>query len=594
MKYITKKNLNYNIKSNTKKKYKVNNSNKIMNIKVDLILLPNQLFPIDRIYESLISKIKLQNDNNNNEHININISLCFLEHPIFYGDRKRVKNMKFNKRKLIYHRSTSKLYFDTISKLVNNTKKFSNKINITLLDTKYINYTTLKKYKNPLQNIIATTIKNNADANNNKFVLLFDPIDHELYDELKKFSKNTNNKILMLDTLLFTNTSKQLELFHNQKNKKESFYHSTFYSWQKTQLDILKNTKSYDMQNRNTMPKELDIPSLPSIDNNKPINKKYIQEAIKYINKIKPYNYGSINKPEDLQFPITRKSTLKWLGHFCIHRLSNFGKFQDSIDSHLGPNKEPHPYLFHSCISPMLNIGLITPFDVIEYVTNYYNKNKSKIELANYEGFIRQVIGWREYQRYCYLYSYDKMISSNYFNNNKKLNDKWYNGTLGIKPVDDAIKMGFKYGYLHHILRLMVVGNFMNLSGIHPDEAYKWFMEFSIDSYDWVMIQNVYSMALWCDGGLTMRKPYISGDGYIMKMSNYNKEKDILLKDGTIEKYGWNKIWYSLYYNFINNNKDKLKNTYYAGMIKNWNKKTETEKKKIKSISFKVISRITK
>ena len=164
------------------------------------------------------------------------------------------------------------------------------------------------------------------------------------------------------------------------------------------------------------------------------------------------------------------------------------------------------------------------------------------------------------------------MKKSNIFQNKKKLNRKWYNGTLGILPVDDTIKSAFKYGYLHHILRLMVMSNFMNLCEIHPDEVYKWFMEFSVDSYDWVMIQNVYSMGMWSDGGLTMRKPYISTDNYILNMSNYPKKND------------WGEIWKSLYYNFLEKHQKILLKTPYGRNLVNWNKKSKKEKNEILNI----------
>jgi deoxyribodipyrimidine photolyase-related protein len=113
------------------------------------------------------------------------------------------------------------------------------------------------------------------------------------------------------------------------------------------------------------------------------------------------------------------------------------------------------------------------------------------------------------------------------------------------------------------------VGNFMNLVGIHPDEVYKWFMEFAMDSYDWVMIGNVYSMTLWADGGLTMRKPYISGDGYIMKMGNYTSKKS--------EK--WNSIWNNVFHHFIDRNQGPLSKTYYNGIVKAWIRKSDKDKK---------------
>ena len=127
----------------------------------------------------------------------------------------------------------------------------------------------------------------------------------------------------------------------------------------------------------------------------------------------------------------------------------------------------------------------------------------------------------------------------------KKLSKKWYNGTLGIPPIDDLIQSGFKTGYIHHIGRLMYIGNFMNLSSISPKQGFKWFMEFSIDSYEWVMCQNVYDMVFFVTGGQTMRKPYVTSSNYILKMSNYKKGD-------------WSDIWNDLYEKFMIKHKQKL------------------------------------
>jgi deoxyribodipyrimidine photolyase-like uncharacterized protein len=257
----------------------------------------------------------------------------------------------------------------------------------------------------------------------------------------------------------------------------------------------------------------------------------------------------------------------------------------------------------------MLNIGLITPQQVVDIVSAYYNEHKAAIGLANYEGFIRQIIGWREYQRYIYQYAGEKMRHSNHFGNTRRLNTTWYTATTGIKPVDDAVRMALDDGYIHHILRLMVVGNFMNLVGIHPDNVYKWFMEFSLDSYDWVMVGNVYSMALWADGGLTMRKPYISGDGYIMKMGNYSstrakgnsnrktKKQSESLGESVSESSNpartWNEEWNAVFHHFINRNAIKLTRTYYAGLVRAWQKKPEDERAAELDIANKVVSRVS-
>ena len=520
-----------------------------------LVILPIHLFDINIILKQIDTLDTKPTD------------IYIIEEPIYFGDRD-VK-LNFNKLKLIYHRASMKYYHVYLKKNTSNT--------ITYLDYKDLKSKTSSGYK---------TIKSHSK------IYMFDPVDTLLES---KYTKLFGKKLNYLDSPLFLCSNKNLEEYHKSKPSKDSYTHASFYKWQRTRLHILENDKTYDTENRNKMPLDTKIPDLPKNDSSKKETKQYLLEAIEYINKsptfsnnLEPlYVSSSVSSsvssgedkhnltPESIHFPITHKTSIAWLEHFCKNRLDNFGKYEDSIDS------IPRNFLFHSTISPMLNIGLITPEQVVTIVSNYYNNHKTSIDISTYEGFIRQVIGWREYQRYIYKYIGDKMRTSNHFNNNRKLKENWYKATTGIKPVDDAIMLAINDGYIHHILRLMVVGNFMNLVGIHPDEVYKWFMEFAMDSYDWVMIGNVYSMTLWADGGMTMRKPYISGDGYIMNMGNYKSKGD------------WNTMWNNVFHHFIDRNQEKLSKTYYNGIVKAWIRKTKSEKDKELTIANKFIDSIS-
>jgi deoxyribodipyrimidine photolyase-related protein len=273
------------------------------------------------------------------------------------------------------------------------------------------------------------------------------------------------------------------------------------------------------------------IPQVPKIGKK---DKEYIDDAIKYVNKHFSNNYGNIDSNHSFCYPICHSTANKWLKHFIKYKFKKFGTYQDFI------NKNNHT-MFHSVLSSSINIGLINPIDIINIIRKYH----SKIPINSFEGYIRQLF-WREYQRYCYGYA-GISFSSNYFGNKKKLTKDWYKGTLGIEPVDDLIKSGFYTGYIHHIGRLMVIGNFMNLSEIHPKEGFRWFMEFAIDSYEWVMHQNVYEMVFFITGGQTMTRPYISSSNYILKMSNYDKSKD-----------GWSTKWDQLYHHFLIKHRSKL------------------------------------
>jgi deoxyribodipyrimidine photolyase-related protein len=166
--------------------------------------------------------------------------------------------------------------------------------------------------------------------------------------------------------------------------------------------------------------------------------------------------------------------------------------------------------------------------------------------LNNVEGFIRQILGWREFCRYMYEHHNDKYLNKNFFNSNKQINNTWYTGTTNIRPIDCCIEKAFRFGYLHHIERLMIVANYMTIAEIDPQDVYRWFMEFSLDSYDWVMYYNVYCMATYSDGGQFTSKPYISSSNYLIKMSNYTKED-------------WCDQWDLLFWRFIEKHKNKIK-----------------------------------
>lgn len=514
----------------------------IKRTKITLLLLPNQLFNPELIHKLVLSPYI------HKSQTNIMLNIIMLEHPVFFGLRKPYGQMKFNKLKLLYQMTAIRYYLEyTFRKYIESNTSNNDSIKLGTIHT----ITNDVKW---IQKIVKYTKNTGTDV-----LFYFDPVDMQISREYVFIQLKLLCKCIELDNPGFINTKAQLQEYHNTKKNRNSYFHAGFYQYQRVLLgdEYLKGSKTYDIANRDKLPLTENIPDLAQNDNANPNIKDILVTVSNIINKHPIWSSfpGSCEPVSTiLQFPITHETSIKWLNNFCRTKLAKFGKYQDAIDGN-GRN-----YLFHSCISPMLNIGLLTPIQVIETVQEYYKTHKDSIPMASYEGFIRQVIGWREYQRYIYIYAGKTIRNSNIFGNKLKLTQHWYNGTTGILPVDDAIKMAFKDGYLHHILRLMVIGNIMNLSGIHPHEVYKWFMEFSLDSYDWVMVGNVYSMALWADGGLTMRKPYISSSAYILKMSTYSRDK-------------WCEIWDNLFYNFINKNTKQLTKTYYAGLVNAWGRK---------------------
>lgn len=281
--------------------------------------------------------------------------------------------------------------------------------------------------------------------------------------------------------------------YEEYKSKSSNFFFAGFYKFCKQKLNLLPNVKSTDKCNRNKMD-DIEIPRQPHYDVSK--YKKYIEDNF-------PDNLG--NCDSDFYYPITHKQAKKHLSFFIKNKLDNFGKYQDSIDVKNG-------FIFHSVLSAAINIGLLNPLFVAKKIC------RAKTHMNNKEAFIRQLI-WREFQRYCYIYiEYEKYKLSEGI----KIPNIFYLANTGIDPVDDAIRFGIETGYMHHILRLMVVGNYMKLIGVRPEDGYKWFMEFSCDSYDWVMHQNVYDMVFYVSKKTTW-KNYIASGNYIMKMSNYKR-----------------------------------------------------------------------
>ena len=482
---------------------------------MQLLLFPNTLFKT-RYFPKDIKKIIL------------------LEDPIFYGYRSN-SIYKFNKKKKIVLHKSSLLY--------------------------YQNYLKKKGYKityYPFEYLLDKKTYFFLENNKSSTYISYHIYDYELKKKLNKLNK-LNSILTYIENPNFLLTEKDLQTLNNKNNKnnKNKYYHDSFYSFSKNKLG-LSYLKSYDTLNRNKF-----IPTGTGKERpNKiiPLKKTTIlHESIKFTNTHFETNYGNTN---NIWIPYTHKDAKRWLTLFLENHLEYFGTYQDSIHT-----KEP--YLFHSLLSPLLNIGLLNPDYILKKTNMYYLKNKKKIKINNYEGFIRQIIGWREYQRYIYMYAYKDIVTNNYFNHTNKITKHWYNATTGIQPLDDAIRIGFDTGYLHHILRLMIIANLMNLHKIHPDDCYRWFMEFSVDSYDWVMIQNVYSMGLWVDNGLTMRKPYISSSNYILSISNYKVSSP------------WVEIWKCLFYYFLYKNRKLLDKTVYKRNIyyfmKNLKKKNKKE-----------------
>ncbi|WP_299168695.1 cryptochrome/photolyase family protein [uncultured Arthrobacter sp.] len=303
-----------------------------------------------------------------------------------------------------------------------------------------------------------------------------------------------------------------------------------FYEWQRKRLGILLDEDgspsggrwSLDTENRKKLPKKVTVPALPNFTR----ENDDVAAARAWVRQAFPDNPGEV---EGFNWPTTHHAAADALEVFLAERFELFGPYEDAIT-------ETHSFLFHSALSSSLNTGLLKPADVVEIALDYARRHGTPI--ASVEGFVRQIIGWREYMRASYVQHGRRMRKSNHLGMSRNLDQSWYEATTGIEPVDTVIRRILDTGYAHHIERLMVLGNAAVLLRIHPDDVYEWFMTMFIDAYDWVMVPNVYAMSQFAVGNAITTKPYISGSNYLRKMSD-------------LPQGDWQHIWDALYWRFV-------------------------------------------
>jgi deoxyribodipyrimidine photolyase-related protein len=362
-----------------------------------------------------------------------------------------------------------------------------------------------------------------------------DTTDNWLEKRLEGAAKKEGIQLVKTTTPNFLN---QPETLKNYFDQKKTYFQTDFYTLQRKQRKILVDEKlqpvggkwTYDADNRLKFPKHETVPVYPF-----PKENVFVKDARKYVSKNFPANYGSlyapfeIGKPAGPFYPVTFEEAEEWLDRFLSERFEKFGVYEDAIAA-------KKTILYHSVLTPMLNIGLLDPQQIVDKALA--TAAKQNIPMNSLEGFLRQIIGWREFIRLIYEREGSKQRTKNYWGFTRKIPKTFWTGDTGIEPIDVVIKKIVQSGYAHHIERLMVLGNFMLLCEFDPDEVYKWFMELFVDAYDWVMVPNVYGMTQFADGGLMTTKPYISGSNYVMKMSDFPKGP-------------WQEIWDGLFWRFM-------------------------------------------
>lgn len=440
--------------------------------------------------------------------------LVLIEEWLFF------KQYNFNKKKLVLHRASMKQYAEWAE---------MRNINVVYIDS------------HDLRSDVRQLIKWLALEDYTEIVYA-EVSDDWLSKRINRAVKAAGLSQRILNSPAFLNTP---AAFNNYFGTKHQYFQTAFYIDQRKQWGILVDAKdqpaggqwSYDNENRQRFPKKTSPPGLTF-----PGQSKHVKEAITYVNANFPNNYGDT---KHFIYPVSFADAKKWLQQFLEERFEHFGIYEDAIVS-------GEHYLHHSVLSPLLNSGLLVPQFVIDQALAFSVANK--VALNSLEGFIRQIIGWREFVRIVYEREGAKQRTRNYWNFTRSIPPPFWKGTTGILPVDNVINKSLDTGYTHHIERLMVMGNFMLLCEFKPDDVYKWFMEVYIDAYDWVMVPNVYGMTQFADGGLMTTKPYISGSNYLIKMSDYPKGS-------------WTEIWDALFWRFMHVHRDFFAKNYRLSML---------------------------
>lgn len=467
----------------------------------------------------------------------------YRQHPALKRGRKVIlieewlyfRQYAFHKQKLILHRASMKFYQEYLTQ-----------------SGYQVEYVESHEAASDVRQLITQLAKQEV-----KSINYADTTDNWLEKHLASACRQYGCQLTRHDSPNFLSQPPEIQQY---LDRKKSYFQTDFYIQQRKHHRVLLDAHgqpvggkwSYDADNRLKMPKDEIVPQVSL-----PRENKYVREAKAYVEKHFAANPGSGSAPFGKMsatgyYPVTFDEASAWMDQFIAERFAKFGVYQDAMVQH-------ETILYHAVLTPMLNTGLLDPGQVIQKAVDAVVEGSVPINSA--EGFIRQVMGWREYVRIVYEQEGSKQRTNNHWGFERKIPYSFWQGKTGIVPVDAVIKRVLQSGYAHHIERLMVLGNFFLLCEFDPDEVYRWFMELFIDAYDWVMVPNVYGMSQFADGGLMSTKPYISGSNYLFKMGDWKKLKPA----GNIVP--WHDTWDGLFWRFMHVHRDLLSSNPRIGML---------------------------
>ena len=460
-----------------------------------LILYPNQLFDVE-----LLPKAQ---------------RVYMVEEPLLFGTDSQFP-LKYHKQKLVLHRASMRRYAEEV-------------LWPNGFEVEYIECTA---------DVVTDTAIVKAAFDGASEIVVFDPCDHVLSARIKlaagalevhvpiRWLENPNFYLRSTDVVEYFAGSEQ-----------HSF--EEFYQWQRERFDVLidKDYHPYggkwtmDTKTKHKLPVDVQLPGMASYGNN-----PHVVEAVQYVESKFSSNPGRL---DTFMWPTNRQESLAWMQEFFRGRLSGYSELQDTIDAR-------GVWLYHSALSPMMNCGFLSSREVVEAALEYGASAKTPPSLESLEGFIRQILGFREYNRGIYMAHGIDLQTKNALGNHRSLTSAWYDANTGIPPLDDVLNKANNFGYAHQSERLSVVGNMMLLSEIDPAQAYAWFMTHFLDSYAWACMPNVYGMSQFADGGLYHGKPNLVASNYVLSLSSYTKDR-------------WCDVWDGLYWKFVDTHRIMLK-----------------------------------
>ncbi len=426
---------------------------------------------------------------------------------VFLEDDLMFRSLRFHQQKLVLHRAAMTIFARRIT------------------DVGYlVRYVETSAEASSQDRLAAVLAECGAST-----VTCYDVVDDWLDRRLTRTLADAGVELRVLETPQFLTPRDVIATYFSSHNWRMQ----TFYEWQRKRLGIMVGSDgspeggkwSFDAENRKKLPRKITLPSMPEFE-----RLPEVEEAIAWVQADFPDNPG---RAEAFDWPVTHRQAFDALEAFLSERFALFGPYEDAI-------AEGQTYLFHSALSSSLNCGLLDPAEVVDLTLDFAGRHDTPI--ASVEGFIRQVIGWREYIRASYSLRGREMRTGNTLGLTADLDPRWWAGETGLAPVDSVITRILDTAYAHHIERLMILGNAALLMRARPDAVYEWFMEMFIDAYDWVMVPNVYAMSQYAAGTMITTKPYVSGSNYVKKMSDF--------RDGP-----WRLSWDALYWAFIDDHR---------------------------------------